>query len=259
MKSAVIQAPFRIAPLRFRMPAVQGIIDRRALVNFRCDAAVLARLLPAPFRPKKINGWGMGGICLIRLRDVRPARLPGIFGITSENAAHRIAVEWDDNGETREGVFIPRRDTNSILNRLAGGRLFPGEHHAAEFRVIETLNRFKLEMRSADGLAAVRVLASVTDTVAEDSLFRSLDEASAFFKTGALGWSAREVRGEFDGLELRCPEWRMEPLRVERVESSFFSNAELFPPGSVEFDSAFLMRNLAHEWHARGKMIATRQ
>jgi hypothetical protein len=182
--------------------------------------------------------------------------MPGAFGLNSENAAHRIAVEWDDDGEVREGVFIPRRDTNSLFNRLAGGRLFPGEHHAAEFRMNETPNRFKLEMRSTDGVVAVRVLASVSDTYPENSVFQSLAEASAFFKNGALGWSARQSPGEFDGLELHCPAWQMEPLAIERVESSFFSNADLFPPGAAVFDSAFLMRNLAHEWHARGRMFA---
>ena len=239
---------------RLQMPAVRGLIQRRILVNYRCDPAVLERSLPAPFRPKLVHGWGMAGICLIRLGGIRPAFLPALGGLTSENAAHRIAVEWDDGGETREGVFIPRRDTNSLLNRLAGGKIFPGVHHAAEFRVRETGDRFKLEMRSNDGAAFVRVLTRVADKLPNGSVFRSLTEASEFFRGGALGWSARPQSDEFDGLELRCDSWQMEPLAVERVESSFFADRERFPPGTATFDSAFLMRNLAHEWHARGKL-----
>jgi hypothetical protein len=46
----------------------------------------------------------------------------------------------------------------------------------------------------------------------------------------------------------------MEPLAVERVESSFFGNTELFPAGSAQFDSAFLMREIAHQWHGRGQL-----
>jgi hypothetical protein len=175
-------------------------------------------------------------------------------GLASENAAHRIAVEWDEDGVVREGVFIPRRDTNSRLNRLAGGRLFPGVHHAADFQVWETGNRFKIEMRSSDGRTFVRTLARVAGGMPEGSVFPTLDEASRFFLGGALGWSARPAPGEFDGLELCCTEWRMEPLTVERIESSFFGDLALFPPGSAEFDSAFLMRNIAHRWIARGRM-----
>lgn len=245
---------FAIDRPRFQLPAVAGTIERRMLVNFRCLPDVLARILPEPFRPKLINGWGMAGICLVRLGGIRPAFLPAIGGLKSENAAHRIAMEWDEHGASRGGVYIPRRDTNALLNQLDGGRLFPGVHHTADFDVYETVERFKVEMRSHDSAAFVRVHARVTDHLPPDSAFSSLDEASEFFRGGSLGWSSRTNEGEFDGLELHCDQWHMEPMAVEKVESSFFENAALFPPGSAWFDSAFLMRNIAHEWHSQGRL-----
>jgi hypothetical protein len=120
-----------------RIPIIRGVLDRRILVNFRADPDVLAGILPPPFRPKVVNGVGMAGVCLIRLKHIRPRWLPPFMGISSENAAHRIAVEWEQDGQLREGVFIPRRDTSSRLNALAGGRLFPGLHHHARFQVDE--------------------------------------------------------------------------------------------------------------------------
>ena len=50
-----------------RIPVIAGVIDRRILANWRCDPAALARLLPAPFRPNLANGYGVAGVCLIRL------------------------------------------------------------------------------------------------------------------------------------------------------------------------------------------------
>jgi hypothetical protein len=35
-----------------RLPAITGLIRCRLLVNYRVDASVMGRLLPAPFRPK---------------------------------------------------------------------------------------------------------------------------------------------------------------------------------------------------------------
>src|SRR5688572_13695007 len=99
-----------------QIPVIQGTIDRRILINFRVDPEILARLVPAPFRPKLVNGAGMAGVCLIRLKQVRPRFLPSFLGISSENAAHRIAVEWEVEGKTKEGVYIPRRDTSSWFN-----------------------------------------------------------------------------------------------------------------------------------------------
>ena len=114
-----------------RLPVIRGVIDRRILVNYRVDPTIVAPMLPPPFRPKLFRGVGLVGICLIRLKQLRPAFLPAWIGISSENAAHRTAVEWDENGTTREGVYVRRRDTNSWLNTLTGGRLFPGFHHHA--------------------------------------------------------------------------------------------------------------------------------
>ena len=110
------------------LPTIQGTIDRRILANFRAAPDVVAAQLPRPFRPKLQGSYAIVGVCLIRLKNIRPMFLPEQLGIGSENAAHRIAVEWDEDGHTREGVFIPRRDTDSHLNHWSGGKLFPGEH-----------------------------------------------------------------------------------------------------------------------------------
>src|SRR5690242_17682354 len=75
-----------------RIPVIRGVIDRRILVNYHVDPGILATLLPPPFRPKLVHGVGMVGICLIRLKHIRPAFLPSWLGIGSENAAHRAAV-----------------------------------------------------------------------------------------------------------------------------------------------------------------------
>lgn len=209
---------------------IRGLIDRRILVNFRVDAPVLARLLPSPFRPKLVNGAGMAGVCLLRLMDIRPRFLPPFLGISSENAAHRIAVEWDQDGETREGVFIPRRDTSSRLNTVAGGRLFPGVHHHAVFQVQEHYHRFRIELNSDDRHTHLLVEGHVAEKLPPTSIFESLKEASDFFENGSLGYSVTAKSGQFDGLELRSFNWQVRPLAVDKVESSFFEDRALFPP-----------------------------
>lgn len=246
---------FRVFPSTLQLPVMRGVIDRRMLVNFRCDPKALARLVPEPFHPKLVGGFGVAGICLIRLKGLGPRWLPSALGLGSENAAHRIAVEWDDANQLREGVFIPRRDTTSRLNELVGGRLFPGVHHHACFQVWESPSRFKIEMHSDDGETRVRVAARLAEGWTGGSVFASLEDASRFFQAGALGWSAGPEDARFDGLELHTFDWKMEPLVVERMESSFFDQRDAFPPGSVEFDSAFVMRGIEHEWHARGRMV----
>jgi hypothetical protein len=186
-----------------------------------------------------------------RAIHVRPDFLPAWLGFSSENAAHRTAVEWDDQGVVREGVYVRRRDTNSRLNSLAGGRLFPGVHHHARFTVEETVDRFTVALRSNDGTTGMSVRGRRTDRWPASSNFRSLEEASAFFQAGSLGYSATSDPSRYQGLELRCVHWRVEPLEVEEVRSSVFDDESLFPKGSIEFDCALLMRGIEHEWHGR--------
>jgi hypothetical protein len=233
------------------VPTIEGVIDRRLLINYRVDPATLQRLLPAPFRPKLIHGMGIAGICLIRLKDIRPRGLPAQIGFTSENAAHRVAVEWDEHGARREGVYIPRRDTSSRFNTLIGGRLFPGVHHHARFQVTEADEAFAVDMASDDGDTRVAVEARLAPDLPARSIFASLSEASAFFEHGALGYSESGQPGTLDTLELRCKNWRVEPLQATRVQSTFFDDQEHFPPGSAELDCALLMRASPHEWHVR--------
>ncbi len=234
-----------------RIPVIEGVIDRRILANFRVDPEVLARLLPPPFRPKLIHGYGVAGICLIRLKQIRPKMLRLPVGIGSENAAHRIAVEWESNGRHVEGVYVPRRDTSSRFNSYAGGRLFPGEQHHACFEVSEANDQYAISLDSDDRQVHVTIVARLAERLPSTSVFASLGEASEFFEHGGVGYSATPDHGRHDGMELRCKSWQVLPLDVTRVESSFFADTERFPPGSAEFDCALLMRGIEHEWHSR--------
>src|SRR5215469_11165212 len=239
------------------IPTLQGTIDRRLLVNYRVDPIVLQKLLPAPFRPKLIHGMGIAGICLIRLKQVHPRALPVGFGFTSENAAHRIAVEWDEQGTDREGVYIPRRDTSSRFNALIGGRVFPGVHHHARFQVTEADGNFSIHLVSDDEETRVTVEARLASQLPENSIFTSLEEASAFFEHGVLGYSVTNQPGKLDSLELCCQIWKVEPLQMTTVRSSFFEDRSRFPIGSTELDCGLLMRGVRHEWHVREPFSTT--
>ena len=248
-----------------KLPAVRGVIDRRILVNYRVDPAALDRVLPEPFDPKPVDGHAVGGICLIRLTGVRPPGVPAAFGLDSENAAHRIAVEWDGSsdgsgdgpevdGGRRSGVYVPRRDTSSRLNAVLGGRLFSSVQHHARFETGESGDRYRVRMESDDDEVTVAVDGTVTDALPADSVFDSVSASSSFFRDGSLGYSPRR-NGDYDGVELHTHEWAVTPLAVDSVTSSFFEG-ERFPDDAVAFDHALLMRDIDHEWRQREPLCA---
>ena len=85
-------------------------------------------------------------------------------------------------------------------------------------------------------------------------VFGTLDQASAFFKAGSLGYSATSDPEVFQGMELHCRNWEVAPLEIESASSSYFDDPALFPPGSINLDCALLMRGIAHEWRSQADL-----
>jgi len=240
-----------------KLPAIEGVIRRRILVNFRVDPEVMRPHVPAPFQIKTVEGYAMAGICLIRLEKVRPKSPVEKLGLASENVAYRVAVQWDADGRTHDGVYIPRRDTSSTLQHRLGGRIFPGEYHHGAFDVHDEHGQITIACRSTDGSGDFDLVARESARFAPSSVFGSLDAASRFFEQGAIGYSATTDVGRLDGLLLQSKGWKVAPLDVDRVESAFFDDPRRFPPGSVAFDNALIMRNIAHEWHAMPELAVS--
>ena len=240
------------------LPAIKGIIRRRILLNYRIAPEAVSRILPGNFRPKLAGGHAIAGICLIRLEEVRPKGLPRFLGISSENSAHRIAVEWeDDTGRMKEGVFVPRRDTDSLLNSLAGGRVFPGVHHHSRFNIRDEGREISIRINAADADKPLVVIEATESTdFPTSSVFESLEDSSRFFEAGCIGYSSRPDSCRMDGLLLKVENWRVSPLSIQKVESSYFDDTSIFPPDTIEFDHALLMRDIPHEWHSEPSMIA---
>lgn len=241
-----------------KLPTIKGVIKRRILLNYRIDPDIVQEVLPHNFRPKLVNGYAIAGICLIRLEEIRPKILPAIVGISSENSAHRIAVEWDNkDGLQGEGVFVPRRDTNSRINALTGGRIFSGVHHHSKFTIADQSGEISVCVNSKYNKSPLLDLkVRETHTLPEKSVFNSLEESSKFFEAGCIGYSPRPNSCTLDGLLLEVNDWQVTPLSIDYAKSSYFDDRNLFPPNSIQLDHALLMRDIPHLWHSVQNMTA---
>jgi hypothetical protein len=233
------------------LDTIQGIIERRILLSYRIDPEVLQKALPPGFCPKLFKDKGNGGVCMIRFGGLRPRTIPEWLGFGSENAAHRIAVEWNQEDGRKEGVSIPRRDTGSWFNKTPGGRIFPGIFEKSLFSVVESPDSVSVKIQHADGTEEASFAGQVAARLPGTSHFQSTEEAASFFSLGATGYSATREADYYHGMELRSLNWKVEPRRVTSAPSSFFSDTTRFPKGSVELDCALVMRNMEHEWHSR--------
>jgi hypothetical protein len=227
------------------IPTIHGYIDRRILLNFVAEPEVVKAIVPFPFRPKLYKGKAIVGICLIRLKNLKPKGFPDFIGISSENGAHRIAVEWDERGIKKEGVYIPRRDTSLRFNAIVGGRIFPGKHYCAKFKVKEGEGRYQISFTSSDQ-TSISIDAQQSSCFDKNSIFETIENASDFFEQGAVGYSPNG--NKYEGLKLEAYNWKVTPLEVVNVKSSFFEDECVFPSGSIQFDNALLMTKIEHVW-----------
>ena len=163
---------------------------------------------------------------MIRFRGLRPGFMPSWLGMTSENAAHRVAVEWDEDGERREGVFIPRRDTNSWFNKALGGRVFPGIFNRSLFEVREESGAVSVRIVRGDGGEEVAFSGRSAERMPTSSIFPSLAEAAGFFSLGATGYSATHCEGHYHGNDRNyfCRNFHLFFLRCSRLLNQFDEN-----------------------------------
>ena len=232
-----------------KLPELTGVIERRLLVNYRVDPDAIVKVLPSPFRPQLVGDAAVAGICLLRLGSMRPAGIPAWVGLRSENAAHRVAVEWDTPDGLRTGVYIPRRDTASAANLLLGGRVYPGEHRPRAFRSGRV--RHRLAHRLPPLSMARPVSASMPASPMTWSGARCSPHWPKLLRSSNGDPRAIPRPGtphRFDGLGLDTAAWKVAPATVEQVSSSFFDDRELFPSGTATLDCALVMRDVPVRW-----------
>lgn len=205
--------------------------ERRLLVSYRIKPELVARLLPWPFRPQLVSGLAAGGVCFIRLGDLRAGHLLRVPRLASENAARRFAAEWDDANGTQAGVYVPRRDTNSRITAAAGGKVFPGPCRLARFEAGEHGGQVHINATSRYGQVQPAVTAAPADALISE-LFETLDDAAGFFRRGALGFSPPAHAGCLDGVRLQSAGWAAQPMRAE-IRSRLLDDTALFPQGSA--------------------------
>jgi hypothetical protein len=233
---------------QMKLPIIRGVVQRRLLLNYRIDPGALGDWLPEPFEPRLHRGWVVAGVCLIRMRQLPPAFAPFGLGLGSENAAHRVAVRWSEEGETRDGVYVYRSHTNSLLGHLAGRTVLPGEQRRAHFEVHDDGRKIELFMRSSDRRVTVEISGQAAAAMPASSVFSSIREASHFFERGSLGYAPVQGGRLYEGVLAEPHEWVVHPLAVTHVHASLFDDEGLFTTGRAEFDHALVMRDVEHVW-----------
>ena len=197
-----------------RAPAA-GELPRRS----RCASARAAAALPPSTRRRC---W-VAGICLIRLGGLRPRLLPAAVRLTTENAAHRIAVEGQPTARSR--LSTSATGHRLPAHRAAGRAGLSGVHsgHASPWPRATTICRSPCAARMATWKSTST---SPWNRNFRQRSVRRCDRGIPLLEQGAVG-CRRPSAGEVEGVRLDTTAWRVDP-DASCVRSSYFSDAAVF-------------------------------
>jgi len=215
------------------LPLGRRPIRSRILVLYRMPPRILEPILPRGLHPRLLSGLAIASACYTRLGA--PRLLRG-RAADSEHLAYRFAVQREEKEGWRDSTWIARRETSSWLEARCGAKLLRGVYGRAAFQVQEDVFSVELSVRGERG-EEFYLRGEAAGAVA-NSLFPSAQSLQEFLGDEGPVKPYDVFAPEADTLDAE-QNFAPEPLTVFEARSAYFSDAERFPSGAVELDSAW--------------------
>jgi hypothetical protein len=207
------------------LPLGRRPVLSRLLVVYRLAPQALAELLPAPLKPRLVQGYAVAAACYTHLgsalrrneeRNSAKRRAGG-----SDHLGYRFAVERADG--TR-ATWIARRETSSWFEARCGAKLLRGEYGRSKFRVEES--PFGVELRVEGERGEQFYLRGEASHPRADALFPCGEALEDFWGEDQPVRPYDVFAPEADELDL-AQHFSPEPLSVFEARSAFLSEGPL--------------------------------
>lgn len=241
-----------------RLAQATGVLENTVLLNFRTDAEVLRRLLPSPFEPRLVDGYGMVGILLFTMKNLTCETTMGLPSPPSDHVLYRIAVSWNHGGRTYHGMYLLRHEVNTRLPvRQRRRGLFPVAGQPVRWHKEPGSQQFEWTLKSKTK-TKLQISASVSSSFSSGSVFSSLEEASDFFAQERAAIAPRFQKSIFSNTHFLPLTWPVKPLFVEKLTTDIAQLQNLFPKGQIFFDSGLIWPKIPCKWQEGREILASR-
>lgn len=241
-----------------RLARATGMLEDTVLLNYRTDAEVLRRLLPEPFEPRLVDGYGLMGVLMYRLRDLECERSMGLPSPPSEHVLYRIAVSWQQGGRRYHGMYVLRHEVNTrlpIQHRRRG--IFPVIARPVRWHRRPWRGSFEWSLRTRNRVR-LRLGARLSKHFPRESVFEDLDHAADFFGRERAAVAPRYQRQVFSCTHFLPLEWTVKPLHIHRLKTDFSQLENTFPKDRIFFDSGLYWAQLPCRWQEGREILAPR-
>jgi len=223
------------------------------MVNYKVELSVLRQRLPAPFHPRRVDGYGMVGFDLFRLANTSRWRRK-----SSLLAIHRIEAEAAFGGSRLPGSYVLRCDVPPGLRSRSFGSFFPNVMHTARLSWDEPEPQHHELRMGRRPRPWIEVKGHQATRFPTDSVMGDLEVASDFYARSQAWFAPRFGLTLFEQRRWVFSPWQVEPLLIDSLEAPYFRSIMRLPQGSYFFDHALILRNLQYEVTAPVELIAPR-
>lgn len=241
-----------------RLAQATGILEDTVLLNFRTDPNVLKRLLPAPFVPRLVDGYGLVGILMFKMRDLACETNMGLPSPPSDHVLYRVAVSWQQGTRTHHGMYLLRHEVNTRLPvRQRKRGLFPVAAQPVRWHKAPEAGKFEWSLQTRNR-TRLKVQARLAAYFPPGSVFDSLDQASVFFQKERAAIAPRFQKSVFANTRFLPLNWAVKPLFIESLQTDMDQLGNLFPKGHIFFDSGLIWPQIPCKWQEGHEIVSSR-
>ncbi len=235
--------------LRSHPFAVEAWFDWSLALVFPWPREILEPFLGPGLELDLHGDHGFVAVALVQTRALRPAGFPRMLGRNFLLIGYRIFARYTTpEGRTLRGLRILRSDTDRRSMSWLGNLFTHYGYHHAGIRVTEDATSRRIEVRSDDGKADLRLRTHHAETseLPAGSVFSEWSEARRWAGPMPFTFDASE-RGVLR-VEGRRSDWKPRPVSVEIEQLGFFAQPPFRDAGPPRLANAFLVENVPYRW-----------
>lgn len=241
-----------------RLTQATGILEDAVLLNFRTDIHVLNRILPPPFVPRLVDGYGLVGILMFKMRDLACEKNLGLPSPPSDHVLYRVAVSWQHGMRTHHGMYLLRHEVNTRLNvRQRRKGLFPVAASPIRWHKTPGSEMFGWTLNTHNQ-TRLKVRARLATAFPPGSVFDTLDQASLFFQKERAAIAPRFQQSIFAHTRFLPLNWKVKPLFIEALHTDMDQLGSLFPKEQIYFDSGLIWPRILCKWQKGHEIVSSR-
>lgn len=231
--------------------SVRAFFRRTLVLTYALPEESLVGLLPPGLALDTYREFGFLAIAMVQTEGLRPVWLPPQLGRDFFLSGYRVFARYrTESGHTLRGLRILRSDTDSCLMQAMGNLLTHYNYHKAAVTVGERSGYLDVEVRTAGGVADLRVRADLVRRPAPlpwGSPFESVEVARRFAGPLPFTFDYEPQTHSMIVIEGVRDEWRPEPVTVNVLENSFFARP-CWKGVNPILANAFYLSNVPYKW-----------